>query len=537
MKKLVLGLFSFILLLSGCSSSSDTFVYSVVNQVETLDTVDASYSQTLTLFSDVYLGIMKIDENATLVNGGSTNVDISEDGLTYTIELRDDVKWVDSTGAEVGLVTANDYVTAYMRMVDPAEGSVYSYIFDPVLNATDIAAGEKDVSELGVTAIDDYTLEIKLANPTPYFESMLAFGSYLPVATEAVEQYGDDYGTSAETTWYNGPYYVTEYDPDYIISIEKNELYPTADDVQIENISYRLNNDNSGRYNAFLNGEIDYAEISTPEDYTDAKNQGIVTDQLTGYSYYAVLNQAETAATSNDNLRQGLKYGFDREQLTEAAYGDIHNPIEYIIPSGMTGAAYEGVEYRDYTNDSLVTYDKAKADKYFDAYMEEMGYTDRSQITVRYLASADANGGNALAEVIQAFYLQEFGITIELLVQPFEQSVETRKAGGFDMSVSGWGPDYADPSTYLALWTTGQIGSQNSANYSNPEYDKLFEQANVEQDVDKRFTEFAQLEQMLVDDAVLVPMYQKNAPYVLTDGYSIPLHLFFKISHGYLTEE
>ncbi len=535
MKKLFTALFTLVLVLAGCSSGSDTFVYTVSSPVETLDPVDASYSQTFSLFSDIYVGAKKIDGEGQLGDGGSTAVEVSEDGLTYTISLRDDMVWVDNSGAEMGSVTANDYVTAYQRMVDPAEASIYSYIFDPIENASAIASGEKEVDTLGVKAVDDYTLEIKLGYVAPYFESMLAFESFAPVATEAVTTYGDEYGTSAETTWYNGAYYVTDYDTDYVISLSKNELYPNADSVEVERIDYRLNEDSTSRYNAFLNGEVDYAEIASTEDYTDAMEQGIATDQLTGYSFYAVLNHDESAATSNENLRKALEAGFDRNGIAEAATGNINKPIEYIIPSDMTGAAYDGVEYRDYAGDSLTTYDKAEADKFFDAYMEDMGYSDRSEIHVSFLASADSSGNNKTAEVVQAYFLQEFGITIDLTIQPFEQFVETRRAGGFDMLITGWGPDYADPSTYLALWTTDQIGSQNTANYSNKEYDELFAKANVEQDIEKRFKMFAELEQMLVDDGVLIPFFQKNAPYVVTDGYNVPLHLFFHISHEYIT--
>ncbi len=536
MKKLLTALFTLVLVLGGCGTNAETFIYTVRAPIETMDTVDASYSQTFDLLTDIFLGAKKINADGELIDGGAKSVEISDDNLTYTINLRDDVKWVDNTGTEVGTVTANDYVTAYQRIVDPNEASVYSYIFEPVKNATKISAGEEDIANLGVVAIDDYTLQIELEKATPYFESMLAFGSFMPVASEAVEQYGNDYGTSAETTWYNGAYYVSEYDPNYVIALEKNPSYITADDVELERIEYRLNEDSNARYNAFLNDEVNYAEITTAEDYTDGIDKGIMSDQLTGYSFYMVLNQSEDAVTSNANLRKGLAYGFDRAYINEASTGEINEPIEYIIPSGMTGGAYDGVEYRDYSEDSLITYDKEKANQYFDAYMEEMGYTDRSEIKINFLASADASGNNKAAEAVQSFYLQEFGITVDTTIQPFEQFVESRRAGGFDALIQGWGPDYADPSTYLALWQTSQIGSQNYANYANPEYDELFEKANSETDIDKRFEQFAQLEKLLVEDNVLVPFYQKNEPYVLTEGYTLPQHLFFTISHEYITK-
>lgn len=292
MKKLLVSLAAGLLLLAGCNSSDDTFVYTITAPVESMDTVNSSYDQTLTLLTDIYLGATKFDGDGELIMGGADSIDVSEDGLTYTIHLRDDVKWVDNTGAEVGDVTANDYVTGYKRMVDPEEASIYSYIFEIVENASSITAGEKDIDSLGVKAIDDYTLEIDLSYAAPYFESMLSFASYMPVATKAVAEYGDEYGTSAETTWYNGAYYVTSYDPDYVISLEKNPSYINADSVEVSNIEYRLNEDTNSRYNTFLNDEIDYAQITNSEDYSDGKEQGIVEDHLTGFSYYVVMNQA-----------------------------------------------------------------------------------------------------------------------------------------------------------------------------------------------------------------------------------------------------
>lgn len=537
MRRLLVLVCTFVLVLAGCSSSSDAFVYGVSSPVESLDTVDSQYQQTFALLADVFVGAERIDGEGNLVPGGAESIDVSDDGLTYTVHLRPDGVWVDNTGAEQAAVVASDYVTAYQRMVDSELASVYSYIFEPVENATAISAGEKDVSELGVKAIDDTTLEIKLAQVTPYFESMLAFGSFSPVATGAVEAYGADYGTTAETTWYNGPYYVTEFDPDYETTLVKNESYFDADKVQVENITYRLNEDSASRYNAVLNGELDYVTIESNEDYQDASDKGIVNDHLTAYSYYAVLNQDPSAVTSNENLRLGLAYGFDRETLVESVYGEINQAIEHFIPAGMTASAYDGVEYRDYSEDSLITYDPEKANQYFDAYMKDMGYTDREQIHVNYLSDESGDGGSKLAESVQALYEQQFGITIDITVQPFEQYVQTRKEGGFDMLIKRWGPDYADPSTYLALFQSSQVGSQNTPRYQNPEYDQLYVKANSETDVDKRFSEFAKLEQMLVDNGVIVPFYQQNQPYIISDGYAMPQHLFFVISHQYLTQE
>lgn len=535
MKRIFIAIFSLVLILSGCSSEASSFTYLVNQAVETMDPVDASYSQTFQLFADIYLGPNQINQDGDLVLGNAESIDVSDDQLTYTIHLRDDVYWVDNNGEQMAPVTAEDYVNGYKRMVDPAEASIFSYIFEVIDGANEIIGGDATPDTLAVDLVDDYTFTITLDYVAPYFESMLAFGSFVPQPTEAISEYGEDYGLTAETTWYNGAYYVSEYDPEYIITLEKNPLYINSDNVELETIDFRLNEDSSSRYNAFLNGEADYGEITTPEDYALGIEEGQVNDKMTSYSYYAVLNAADSAITSNKDLRMALAYGFDRQTITEGVYGDINKPIEYIIPADLTTSSYGGVDYHDYSSDSLITYDPDKANQYFDKYMEEEGISDRSDISIELLASADATGNSKFAEVVQSSYLQNFGINIELTVQPFEQFLASKKSGAFDMYLQSWGPDYADPSTYLSLWQSSQIGSQNYAGYNNPEYDELYNKAVVETDTDTRFEEFAQLEKMIVDDGVAIPFFQLNSPYVITDGYTMPFDSFNSISHEYIT--
>ncbi|WOO87560.1 peptide ABC transporter substrate-binding protein [Mollicutes bacterium LVI A0039] len=537
MKRLFVALLSLIILLTGCSSGSGSFVYVVNKPFETLDPVDASYTHTFQLFANVYQGVYKVNQNSELELGGAEEVILSEDGLTYTIKLRDDVHWVNNKGEDMGLVTANDYVTGYRRMVDPNEASIFSYIFEAVDNTNEILAGEMAPDQLAVTALDDYTLEIKLDTIAPYFDSLLAFGSFVPQPAAAIEQYGDEFGTTAETTWYNGPYYVTSYEPDYIVSVEKNPLYVAADNVTLESVDFRVNEDSTSRYNAFLNEEADYVEIQTPEDYEDGKANGVINDKLTSYSYYAVLNAREENVTGDETLRKALAAGFDRQTIVEGVFGNINQPIEYIIPADLTTSSYGGVDYHDFSSDSLLTYNKEEASKYFDQYMKEQGLTDRSQIEIELLASSDATGNSKFAEVVQSTYLQEFGITVNLTVQPFEQFITSKKSGAFDMYLQSWGPDFADPATYLGLWQSSQVGSQNYSGYSNPEFDRIYNEALKEANPQKRFELFAQLEKMIVDDGVAIPFYQLNSPYALTEGYTMGFDSFNQISQEYTTYE
>lgn len=533
MKKLLLTLMSLVLLLGGCSSNSDTFTVLLSSEVESLDPANASAYSTHSLITDIYTGLTRINDENKQVMLGATNITVSDDKLTYTATLRDDMKWVDNTGTEVGNVTANDYVFGYQRMVDPNVASIYSYIFENIENASEIGRGEMDVDKLGVKALDDYTLEIKLAKPTPYFENLLAFGSYVAQPKGAYEAYGDDYATSSDTMWYSGAYYVTEYDPDYTIELKKNELYFNSDNVEVENLEYRLNADDTSRLNAFLNGEADYAEIDSIENYNTAKEEGVDHNRHTMFSYYFVLNTRDDSPTSDPNLRKALSLGFDRTTVVNSVFEGMNTPIEYIIPENLTPSTYDGLEYRDIAGDSLTSYDADAANKYFDKYMEENNIADRSDIELDYLVNSDT-GDMDFAEVVQEYYKSNYGITINIVGSTGSQYSEMRRNGGFDILYTDWAPDYGDPSTYLALWKSDNIGSQNYASYDNSDYDSMYEQANNESDPETRFELFAKCEKKLVDDGVLVPLYQKNQPYLLNSDYEYPEFVIFLLSHEYL---
>ncbi len=534
MKKIILVISLLCMALSACSSE-EVYTHMVGSAIESMDPTKTQGESSFLLLSDIYVGLMRVDGDNNLVKSGARDIEVSDDGLVYTLFLREDINWVDNTGAIMAPVTANDYVFGYQRMVDPTVGSVYSYIFENIENASPIITGDMQVEKLGVKAIDDYTLEITLSQATPYFTNLLAFGSYVAQPQAAVIKYGDEYGTSAKTTWYDGAYYVTDYDPDYIVSMTKNPNYYNADKVEVERIDYRLNTDDAARYNAFVNGDANYTKIETLENYKSGKEAGIIDEQTTLFSEYLVLSVSEDAHTSNRNLRKALALGVDRDSIVNSLYEGMNFPIEYIVPANLTVASYDGLEYRDVAGNSMITFNEQMANTYFDKYMDDMGYTKRSQIEVDYLLNSEKDDAD-LAEVLQAYYKEKYGITINIVSTAGGDYIEKRKSGAFDMLATQWAPDYGDPSTYLALWKATNIGSQNYAQYNNPKYDQLYEKADSLQDPQQRFKYFAKCEQLLIDDAIIVPMFQKKAPYLLDPEYNYPECVIFLVSHEYLTK-
>ncbi|GMA46555.1 periplasmic substrate-binding component of an ABC superfamily oligopeptide transporter [Tetragenococcus muriaticus PMC-11-5] len=189
-------------------SNEKVFNLSVVQEMPSADLSLATDTISFTALNNVYEGIYRLDENNEPQPAGTAEMaDVSEDGLTYNITLREDAKW--SNGEPV---TADDYVYGWQRTVDPETAAEYAYLYGYVENGNDIIEGEKDPSELGITAVNDHELEVNLDTPTPFFDNLLAFPSFFPQPQEVVEEKGDTYAETSDDSIYNGPFSLTEFD-------------------------------------------------------------------------------------------------------------------------------------------------------------------------------------------------------------------------------------------------------------------------------------------------------------------------------------
>src|SRR5690606_9979235 len=206
-------------------------------EVATMDPQMATDGTSFEVIANTIEGLYTLDESGVAVPSLAEKTDVSEDGLTYTFTLKD-ATWSNGTP-----VTADDFVYAWQRLADPDTASEYYYIMGiaGVVNADEISAGEKDPKELGVTAIDEKTLEVKLNHPVPFFESLMAFPSFFPMNQAFFEEAGENYGTSADTLIANGAFEITSYEPAATtIELEKNPDYFDADNVSLDGIKYQV---------------------------------------------------------------------------------------------------------------------------------------------------------------------------------------------------------------------------------------------------------------------------------------------------------
>ncbi len=196
------------------------------------------------------------------------------------------------------------------------------------------------------------------------------------------------------------------------------------------------------------------------------------------------------------------------------------------MPSGLTTSSY-GLEYRDTAKESYVTYDAAKAQESLDAYMAENSITDSSEITLTFAAS-DSEQDKKIAEAVANMYKNTLGITTDLQILPSLSFYDARREGTYDLHLGKWGADYADPATYFSIFLSSAIGQVNNSQYSDAEFDEMYDVANAEVDPAKRMEAFAPLEQKIMDDAAIIQFYQLNRAYLESEEYTSHHSLFQK---------
>lgn len=516
-KKAVLGVVATCgIVLAGCSSGNNDNqstsggnaeqVFNVVIQQE-MPSADLSLATDTISFSalnNVYEGLYRLDkESKPQPAGAAEAATVSEDGLTYTITLREDAKW--SNGEPV---TAADYVYAWQRTVNPETASEYAYMFSPVKNGDKITAGEADVSELGIKALGDYELEITLEQPTVYFDYLLAFPSFFPQSQAIVEEYGKDYATSSDKAVYNGPFLLegfegpgTDTEWQYI----KNDTYWDAETVQLTEINVSVVKESSTALNLFQDGQADDV-ILTGELAQQMANDESFVAQPEASTYYMELNQAdENSPFRNENLRKAISYSIDREAIATKILGDGSIASTGLVPGNMT---FNPETDADFTEDAgaSVNYNPEEAKAYWEKAKTELGI-DSFNFDI---LSSDTDSTKKMVEYIQGAVQENLdGVTVDVSPVPFAVRLDRSNAGDFDAVIGGWGADYADASSYTDLFVTGN--SYNRGKWSNPEYDKLVEASATTDgnDAQARWNDMVEAEKVIMAEQGVIPIYQK----------------------------
>ena len=498
------------------SAAGDPLKVHIDVEVASMDPQVAVDGTSFEVLAAVTEGLYSLDADGSAIPAMADKVEKSEDGLTYTVTLKD-AKWSNGTP-----VTANDFVFAWRRLVDPKTASEYAFMggIAGLKNADDISAGKVSPDQLGVTAKDDKTLVIELDTPVPFFESLMAFPSFFPVNEEFYNKCGDKFATTVDTILCNGAFKVTSYEPAATtINLERNADYWDADKVQLSGIQYQVIKDSQQAMLAYQNGDLDVATLSgeqVEQFQADPEFQSI----MAGYLWYISPN-LKTPDLENENLRKALALSYDKDAIVNNILKDGSIKADFAVPT-LLATGPDGKDFRDGTDTYLST-DKAKALEYYDKAKEELGKDSFSYT----MSVEDTESAQNVAQFIQAEIQKTLpGVTINIETMPKKNRVERMQEGTFELGLTRWGPDYADPMTYLDMWTTDS--PNNYGFWSNAEFDQIIQSAKKGElalDVNARWDALKKAEKMVMDEAVIFPVYQKgNAVMIKKNVSGIEFH-------------
>ena len=491
------------------AASGDDLNVMLETPVQSLDPQQATDGTSFEVIADYTDGLMQMDSDGQAVPAIAESYELSDDGLTYTFHLRTDAKWSNGTP-----VTAADFVFAWQRAVDPAVASEYAYMLSDigqVKNAAEIIAGEKDKSELGVTAVDDNTLKVELNVPVSYFLSLMYFPTFYPVNEEFFNSCGDTFGTSPETVLSNGAYVLDDYQPAATaFHLTKNADYYDADRVKLAGLNYQVIQDSQQALMSYQNGDLDITLVNG-EQVDQVKDDPEFKTIGAGYLWYVSPNMSAVPELNNQNIRMALTMAIDREAITNDVLKDGSLPTYTAVP--MQFAA--GPDGSDFSEDQtkfsdVCAFDAEKAADYWKKGLEELGETE---MTLEMIVDAD-DAPQKVAQVLQEQWQQTLpGLTVSIKVEPKKQRVQDMQDGNFQIVLTRWGPDYADPMTYLGMWITGN--SNNYGLWSDADYDAIIAECTTGDlctDSEGRWAKMYDAEKIVMDQAVIFPLYtQSNA--------------------------
>lgn len=575
MKKLLALLLCLCMTLSCVSAlAAEDGTYRVLygGEVSTLNYLIASTQWDQTVGANIVDSLVEYDSTGKIIPGLAESWENSEDGLTWTFHLRQGQKWYDYTGAEVAELTANDFVSALKYVLTPANNSTIAKNVwaarianaEEFYNAlvTEETDDDIDFSEVGVKAVDDYTLEYTLSAPLPYFLSTLTYVCFLPAYGPQLDELGTDFGTANDKIYYSGAYIMDVFEPQVRHHYVKNANNWDAENIHIEAIE-RIYNPESSTLSPImaLRGEVDNATLDNNIiDEWKQNNAAIVTRgrAVPDYSYFYCFNfdpQYDESygpdnwrvAVNNQNFRHSIMSAFDRLYAMRAI--DPESP-ETIIQNTVNPIGFASVDGTDFTAlDAFAHiadnyFNAEKALLYKDLAIEELteaGVTFPVTMVITYKVS-DSDWENEsillkqqLEEVLGTDY-----INCELYAGPSEDFLAaTRRAGKYSFMRCNWGADYADPETWtdpFAVTTDSETGAIKGNSYNkmdlmltdaneqftetrdilNAYYAAVDEAKASVIDMTDRYNKFAVAEAMLIDRAMLIPYFISPADYQVT---------------------
>jgi oligopeptide transport system substrate-binding protein len=460
---------------------------------ETLDPHLAQGVPASHILRDLFEGLTMESADGDIIPGAALRWNISRDARTYTFYLRRDLVW--SNG---DTLIADDFVYSLRRALNPKTASSAARTLLPVQNAREVLAGDLPIEDLGIALLDEFTLQITLTGPTPYFLGLLASPVAYPVNRKNIEAFGNQFSRAGNLVS-NGAYLLTKWTPRVSIELLKNPRFREADETYIERVIYVPVEDQATEVKQFRAGELDWTnEVPNNQfrwllqHYPDE----LVVSPWMG-SYFFGFNLTQEPFIDNPSLRMALILSIDREIITEKVTQFGEKPSFALVPPGIDGYVPFSPEYADWSQEER----GHEARRLY----EQAGYSEEQplRIEIRYNTS---DNHKKIALAIASMWKQTLGVNATLVNEEFRVFLQNREQKVITQVFrSGWISDYNDPYSFLELFRTGH--GRNDYGYSNPTFDALLDEAGLERVRARRERLMFEAERVLMSDHVIIPVY------------------------------
>jgi oligopeptide transport system substrate-binding protein len=488
---------------SGCPSGNAPAGDQVLNvnlagEPESIDPNLSSWAASRSVISQVFEGVLGFDKDLKVIPVIAkeiptvANKGISADGKTYTFNLKNNVKWSDGKA-----VTAKDFEYSIKRFLDPANAAEYASMYYSIAGAEAYNGGKGAVSALGVKAVNDSTLEIKLAAAQPTFLQLMALWPVYPVREDIITAKGEEW-TEAGNYIGTGPFLMTEWVHQDHITFKQNPNYWGAK-PKLTQVTYKMITDANAALAAYQAGELDMSGVPIGTEKATMQNPALSPEikrnaDLTTFAFQFNVNKAPF---NNIKVRQALSCAIDRVSFVDKVRGGVGRPTTSWVPPGMPGFdANLGKE-----NDFNVATAKAR--------LADAGYSDVSKLPELKFQFSDTASNKTIAQFLQGQLKDNLGINLTL--EPMESKAFSTMVNseGHTWAWFGWGADYPDPENFMDPNFKTKAGN-NHTGWSNAQFDDLCRQALVELDNTKRLKFWDDAHKIVIQECPAVFMFNRE---------------------------
>ena len=440
--------------------------------------------------------------------GAAESWEVSDDGLVYTFKINPNAKWTDGTP-----VTAHDFVYGWRRHLSPKLGSEYSYMLWCLKNAQAYNDGKiTDFDKVGVKALDDYTLEVTLEYPAPYFLSMQIHYAWFPVLKSNIEKFGaiDDRNTKwthAGNMVSNGPFELVEWLPDQIIRVRQNGYYWDADNVKLDGIDFYPTGSLLTLERLFQSGKAQLIETLMSQKVATYRNENPEVLRVEPYfgTYFYRFNTTRPPL-DDPRVRRALAMSIDYQSICHNVLFGTGIPTTALTPPGLGG----------YTAKTSIEYNVEAARR----LLAEAGYPNSEGMRTIEILYNESEDHQRVAEAIQDMWKTNLNVKATTTRQEWKVYLNSMTTLNYDVVRSGWIADYPDPINYLECFVTG--GGNNRTGWSSPKFDSLVNEARYEPDRDSRYNLLQKAEAILLNEAPIAPIYTYTQKFLVAPEVQWP---------------